>query len=293
MTLVEKQPRITPQHTPEFNYHLLRNALDGYRKNPSQLDPNEYNQVHRKASKSYELESLVIASPEAEGLVISPQQLDESMAAVAERYASREEFLNDLEDNGLDEQGLRKALYRELTFDSVMQRVAANSAEVTELDVQLFYEMHIDRFTSPEARVARHLLVTINPDYAENTREAAEARIDEAREKLAGRSNRFGDFAKRYSECPTAMEGGKLGEVNRGQLYEELDAVLFNMREGEISEIVESEMGFHILYCEKIKTSRTMSLSKVAPRIREVLQERQRRNCQKSWLASLRKTENA
>ena len=289
MTLAEKQP----QSPPGFNYHLLRNALDGYRKNLSQLDPTEYAQVHRKASKSYELECLVIASPEAEGVMITEQQLDQSMAAVEERYANRQEFLNDLEGNGLDEEGLRKALCRELMFDSIMQRVAANSAEVNDLDVQLFYEMHKDRFTSPEARIARHVLITINPDYPENTREAAEARALEVAQKLAGRSNRFGDFAKRYSECPTAMEGGKLGEVNRGQLYEALDSVLFNMQEGEISGMVESEMGFHLLFCEKIKPARRMPLSKVASRIREVLQERQRRNCQKSWLASLRKLEDA
>ncbi len=289
MTLAEKQPDITP----EFSYHLLRNALEGFHKNLSQLDPNEYAQVERKANKSYELESLVIASPEAEGLVISQRELDDSMAAVAERYSSRDEFLSDLENNGLDEEALRKALYRELMFDSVMQRVAAHSAEVNELDVHLFYEMHNDRFQNPETRIARHLLITINNDYPENTRKAAHERILQAREKLAGRANRFEDFAKRYSECPTAMEGGRLGEVNRGQLYEELDAVLFNMQEGEISDVVESELGFHILYCEKIKPSRQVPLSKVAPRIREILQERQRRNCQKSWLASLRKIENA
>jgi peptidyl-prolyl cis-trans isomerase C len=289
MTLAEKQPEITP----EFSYHLLRNALNGYRKNLSQLDPNEYAQVQRKASKSYELESLVIASPEAQGLVISPQQLDESVAAVASRYASREEFLNDLEGNGLDEEGLRKALQRELLFDSVMQRVAASSAEVNDLDIHLFYEMHHERFQTPETRLASHLLITINPDYPENTRAAANTRAQEALQKLAGRGNRFEEFAKRYSECPTAMEGGKLGEVSRGQLYESLDGVLFKLEEGEISDIVESEMGFHILYCEKVKPARKVPLSKAAPRIREVLQERQRRNCQKSWLASLQKIENA
>jgi peptidyl-prolyl cis-trans isomerase C len=289
MTLAEKQPEISP----EFSYHLLRNALNGYRKNLSQLDPNEYSQVYRKASKSYELETLVIASPEAEGLVISERQLDESVTAVAERYGSRDEFLNDLDNNALDEEGLRKALYRELMFDSVMQRVAANSAEVSELDVHLFYEMHHDRFQTPESRVASHLLITINPDYPENTREAARQRIGQLSEKLAGRGNRFEEFAKRYSECPTAMDGGKLGEVTRGQLYERLDAALFKMAEGEISDIVESELGFHILYCEKIKPVRKVPLTKAAPRIREVLGERQRRNCQKAWLASLQKIKNA
>jgi peptidyl-prolyl cis-trans isomerase C len=289
MTLAEKQPEITP----EFSYHLLRHALNGYGKNLRQLDPNEYTQVHRKAGKSYALESLVIASPEAEGLVISEQQLDDSVAAVAERYGSRDEFLEDLENNGLDEEGLCKALHRELMFDSVMQRVAARSAEVNELDVHLFYEMHHTRFQTVETRVASHLLITINPDYPENTREVALERMRKVRDKLAGRGNRFEEFARRYSECPTAMEGGKLGEVSRGQLYERLDAALFKLEEGGISDIVESEMGFHILYCEKIKPARTVPLSKAAPRIREVLQERQRRNCQKSWLASLQKSENA
>jgi peptidyl-prolyl cis-trans isomerase C len=289
MTLAEKQPEITP----EFSYHLLRNALNGYRKNLSQLDPNEYAQVQGKASKSFELESLVIASPEAEGLVISSQQLDDSVAEVASRYASRDEFLDDLESNGLDEEGLRKALRRELMFDTVMQRVAASSAEVNDLDIHLFYEMHHERFQAPETRLASHLLITINPEYPENTRDAAYARAQALMRKLAGRSNRFQEFAKRYSECPTAMEGGKLGEVSRGQLYTNLDALLFRLKEGEISDIVESEMGFHILYCEKIKPARKVPLSKAAPRIREVLQERQRRNCQKSWLASLRKTKHA
>lgn len=289
MTLAEKQPEITP----EFSYHLLRNALNAYQKNLSQLEPNEYSLVYRKAIKSYELETLVIASPEAEGLVIPEQQLDESVAAVASRYSGRDEFLDDLQSNGLDEEGLRKALYRELVFDNVMQRVAANSAEVSELDIHLFYEMHHERFQTSESRVARHLLITINPDYPENTREAAHERLRQVSDKLAGRGNRFEEFAKRYSECPSAMEGGKLGEVPRGQLYESLDAALFKMAEGEISGIVESELGFHILYCEQIKPARKVPLTKAAPRIREVLGERQRRNCQKAWLASLQKIKQA
>jgi peptidyl-prolyl cis-trans isomerase C len=289
MSLAEKQT----DNTPAFNYHLLRNALEGFRRNPGQLDPNEYRQVHRKASKSFELEALVIASPEAEGLIITGQQLDQSVEEVAARYGSRDEFRQDLEANGLDESALREALHRELLFDAVMQRVAARSADVNELDVHLFYEMHHERFQTPETRVAGHILITINADYPENTREAARARIKAVREKLAGRGNRFDEFARRYSECPSAMEGGKLGEVTRGQLYESLDAKLFRMAEGEISEVVESELGFHLLYCEKIKPAKKVPLSKAAPRIRELLQERHRRNCQKAWLASLQKIAHA
>ena len=289
MTLAEKQSSISP----EFSYHLLRHALNDYGKNPGQLDPYEYDQVYLKAGKGHELESLVLASAEAQGLVISEQQLDDSMQAVASRYASYKEFLDDLELNGLDETGLRKALQRELIFDSVMQRVAANSAEVNELDVRLYYEMHHERFQTAESRTASHVLITINPDYPENTRQAANDRLRQVSEKLAGRGNRFEMFAKQYSECPTAVQGGQLGDVTRGQLYECLDTVLFKMAEGEISEIVESELGFHILYCNKIKPARRVPFTKAAPRIRELLQRRQRRNCQKAWLNSLQKVSQA
>ncbi|MEL0584038.1 MAG: nitrogen fixation protein NifM [Candidatus Thiodiazotropha sp. (ex. Lucinoma kazani)] len=289
MTQAEQHDEISP----EFSYHLLRNALNGFHKNLSQLDPTQYQEVYRKASKSYELESLVIASPESEGVFISQQQLDQSMTEVASRYEDNEAFIQDLESNGLDEAGLRKALHRELMFDSIMQRVAANSANITELDIHLFYEMHHERFQTPETRTARHILITVNPDFPENRRDAALDRINQAAEKLAGRTNRFGEFAKQYSECPTAMEGGKLGEIRRGQLYKSLDAVLFRMEAEQISPIVESEMGFHILYCEKIKVAMKVPLSKAVPRISEVLQHRQRRNCQKAWLASLQKIEHA
>lgn len=288
MTLAEKQH----ESSPEFNYHLLRNALDGFSKNLTQLDPQEYQQVHRKATKSFDLESLVLASPEAQGMIIPEQQLNQSVAEVASRYESGDDFLRDLEVNGLDEAGLHQAIQRELMFDGVMQMVAAKSAEVSDLDMRLFYEVHHERFESPELRSARHILITVNPEYPENTPAAAQVRMEQVLEKLAGRINRFPEFAKRYSECPTALEGGKLGDVSRGQLYVELDAVLFNMHEYQLSPIVESEMGFHLLLCEKIKPGKRLAFDKAAPRIQQILQERQRRNCQKNWLASLRQSAN-
>jgi len=287
------QAEAQTERSSEFNYHLLRNALSDFRKNPDRLEPPEYQRVYRKALKSYELESLVIASREAEGVQISERQLDQSLAEVAARYDNRDEFEKDLERNGLDREALRKALHRELLFDAVMQRVAARSVEVNDLDARLFYEMHHDRFQTPETRIASHILITINPDYPENTRTTAHERMQQLVTKLAGRGNRFAEFAKRYSECPTAVEGGKLGELARGQLYEALDAMLFDMEEGQISPILESELGYHILYCEKIKPAKRVPFAKAAPRIREILRERYRRNCQKSWLASLQRVENA
>ncbi|MEW8015079.1 MAG: nitrogen fixation protein NifM [Candidatus Sedimenticola endophacoides] len=282
MNLAESQP----ESKRELNYHLLINALKGFGKNPSELDEVQYTEVHRRASRSFELEALVLSSPEARDLIVTDSQLQQSMEEVAGRYSSPQEFLQDLEANGLDESLFQQALHRELIFDSVMQRVSANAATVSDLDIRLFYEMHHDRFAHPEKRTARHILITVNADFAENSREAALTRIEQIAGKLQGREKRFSEFARRHSECPTAMEGGKLGDAVRGQLYAELDTALFSMEEGSVSDVIESELGFHILLCEKIHPAKRVPLSKVMDRIRDTLQERQCRNCQKAWLSN-------
>lgn len=218
---------------------------------------------------------------------MSSTQLEQSMQDIRQRYEDETVFLDDMMANGLDEKSLRTALFRELTFDGVMQVIGSTSAEITELDVRIFYEMHPQRFNTPETRKVSHILITVNDDYLENTREAALKRMQDISGKLNNRSNRFSQFAKQYSECPTAMEGGALGDLEQGHLYPELDEVLFLMEEGTISHPVETEMGFHILLCEKIKPSRKIPFNTVKERIHELLDQRQRRQCQKTWLASL------
>jgi peptidyl-prolyl cis-trans isomerase C len=283
MVLGEKLAR----EDPAFNYHLLRSALDHCKRNLSALDGEQFREVRSKAERSYRLESLVLTSPEAKGLVIAEAQLDAAVSEVAGRYPSADDFEDDLGTNGLDRDVLRDALRRELIFDAVMQRVGAKAPDINEIDLRLFFEMHSDRFEFPELRRARHILISINPEFQENTRPAALARAETLTSTLRDKPNRFPDLARRCSECPTAMEGGKLGEVRRGTLYPELDEALFNLAEGEISDIVESEIGFHILLCEKIKSGRRIPFSKAAPRIREILEARRRRNCQKAFLARL------
>jgi peptidyl-prolyl cis-trans isomerase C len=270
-----------------FHYHLLQNALAQFQKNLVQLTTEEYQVVLAKANKSFELENQVLASAEAEQVVIGSEQLDAAMAQLLERYESEADFDQDLAANGLDQEVMRQALFRELVFDGVLNRVSAGVVDVSDTDVRLFYELQQERFSKPERRTARHILITVNPEFPENTRDQALARMQAVMEKLNGRTNRFGQFAQQYSECPTAVESGKLGDVKLGQLYPELDQQLFQMAEGEISPILETEIGFHLLYCERIKAGSKEAFSKAAPRIRQHLEEKQQRSAQKSWLATL------
>lgn len=277
---------------PEYAYHLLRGALEKFQKNIPELDNNQYQQAKMVADKTFALESIVLSTPEARDIMVLESKLDAAMQEVASRYPDQESFFQDLKNNGLDKIILRRALYRELLFDTVLDRISAKTPSASDLDIQIFYQLHKDRFTKPEKRKARHILITTNPDFAENDRVAAFTRIKSIADKLKKNPARFEILARNHSECPTAMEMGMLGELLRGTLYPELDAALFDMQEGDISGVIETEMGFHILLCEKISKSVTVPLSRARSRIEQMLLERQRKACQKAWLDKLQEEVN-
>jgi peptidyl-prolyl cis-trans isomerase C len=277
------------RHTPpaEYRYHRLRAATERFQTSVDALETAQRLEVERLAERTWALESRVLATEEARDTLIPERRLDEALAEVQRRYPDAGEFLEDLARHGLDESTLRRALWRELIFDAVMTRVGARAEAVSEEEVRQFHAEHPEHFRIPERRTARHILITINAEYAENSREAARARIEAIADEVQADPDAFGRLARHHSECPTAMEEGRLGTLPRGRLYPELDAALFALDAGQVSGVLESEVGFHLLWCERIEPARTVDLDQAREQIRTRLESQRRHDCQKAWIARL------
>ncbi len=290
---------VAPVQSPTYRYHLLRAATERFQRNVAALTPEQHAEADRQARQTLALEELVLSADEAQDVLIPEEQVQGALQEVAARYHNEDEFDTDLARNGLDAAGLRVALRRELIFDAVMQRVAAGHVPIAETDERLFYELHRDRFTAPEQRTARHILITINDDYSENTRAAARARLEAIADKLSADAGsgdaiqRFARQARRHSECPSALEDGKLGTLAPGHLYPAVDAALFALDEGTLSDIIESPVGFHLVLCERIQPARALAFNQVRGRIHSALEQRRRRDAQRSWIAELRERHRA
>ncbi|WPL18827.1 Foldase protein PrsA 2 precursor [Thiorhodovibrio winogradskyi] len=273
----------------EYGYHLLRAAADQFSCGLAALSAEQWPQVNARAEQSFALETLVLNAPEAQGVCIPEDHIEQALATVRSRYADEAEFRDELALNGLDPPTLRRALQRELSFDAVIRAVGACHAPVTEADEQRFYQLHAERFRRPETRAARHLLITINEEFAENSRAVARARIETlARQLEPGDARAFGQLARGHSECPSALQDGQLGNLSVGQLYPALNTALFAMTEGEVSGVLESPLGFHLLFCETITPAKTIPFEQARDRIRQVLSERCQREMQTAWIARLR-----
>jgi nitrogen fixation protein NifM len=270
-------------------YTLLRAALALFEKPPAELSPEELSRSETQARNEFTLETRVLNSPEAAAVIVPDKELNFAFAEIRKRFESDTEFEAVLTANRLTVETLKSALIRECKVNAVLERVAAHAPAINDVEIELYYHSHPEKFYCPEQRSARHILISINPDFPENTRETALQRMEEIAQKLKTKPKKFSDLALKNSECPTAFNGGELGSVIAGKIHPELDAALFALKENEISGVVETEAGFHLIQCLKIIRPETMSLKTAAPKIRSAMQERQKQIYQKEWLASLPK----
>lgn len=268
-------------------YCLLRTAQTLFNKTPKHLTEQERGQVAVQAKKEFIIENRILSSPEAAAVIITDEALDNAMQEIKDRYEDEQLFVTELAENNLDLVTLEQAVLRQCKVENVLETVASRASKVSEVEVGIYYHMHLDQFQQPELRAVKHILITINDEYPENSRENALKRINEIAAKLKRKPQKFSDLAMKNSECPTALQGGDLGIYPKGKLYPEIDAVLFDMQEKQISPVIETEAGFHIIRCGKIEPAGTVSLKKAQSKIRKFMQERMQRTCQRTWLASL------
>ena len=269
------------------SYLVLKLSQALFQKAPGLLAPKERQRVEQVASRQLEIEQRILATPEAAQIHVPEASLNAAVAEIRGRYATRAEYLADLDNAGLDESTLRVAIARDLRFEAVLERVASRETKVSDLDAEIFYFIHREKFRRPESRTLRHILVTINDDLPGSDRVSAWRHIEALQTQLKNTPDQFADLALKHSECPTALQGGMLGTLRRGQLYPELEPVAFALRLGELSEIVESPMGFHLLYCVAIEDESFVPFSVVREKIRAHLSARRQKAAQRQWIASL------
>lgn len=265
----------------------LKLAREFYGRPPASLTADEIRHIALLARRQAEIERRILASAEASGVVLTEQAIEQALTEIRARYESEEAFQADLARADLSLPSLRAAIARDLTVEAVLEQVAGRVAPVSDIDVEIFYLQHKEKFSKPETRVLRHILITINAAFPGSERAAAEAKADAILQRLRKSPDRFAEQALKHSECPTALQGGLLGTLPRGKLYAVLDAVAFALPAGGLSEIVESPLGFHILKCERIDPPRAVPLAEAREKVRSHLMEQRRQAAQKAWITAL------
>jgi peptidyl-prolyl cis-trans isomerase D len=152
-----------------------------------------------------------------------------------------------------------------------LEAVAKNEI-VSDDAVNTYFSEHADEFGQSEERKASHILISVSADASEDERQAAREKAENLLEQVKQNPEQFTEIAKEYSDDPgSATNGGDLGFFGRGVMVKSFEDKIFSMPLNEISDIVETDFGLHIIKLTDIKEERRLDLEDVREQIENKL----------------------
>jgi peptidyl-prolyl cis-trans isomerase D len=158
-----------------------------------------------------------------------------------------------------------------LTLDDVARQVNVPPAEL-----QSYYEQNKASFTEPEQRRTSHILLTAGEGGSAKDKEGARKLAQELLAKVKARPDDFARLAQEYSKDPgSAAKGGDLGFFGRGMMVKPFEEAAFGLKPGEISDVVETEFGFHLIRVTEVKGGKVPPFEQVKDKIEATFRQQQ------------------
>ena len=152
----------------------------------------------------------------------------------------------------------------------------AASINLNEADLRTYYQENLAQWAGKEERRASHILLQASKDTPAAERDKAKARAQELLEQLRKNPGSFAELAKKHSQdTGSAVQGGDLGFFAKGAMVKPFEEAAFALKKGELSEVVESEFGYHLIQLTDIKTPRQPSFEELRPRLEAELRQQQ------------------
>jgi parvulin-like peptidyl-prolyl isomerase len=171
-------------------------------------------------------------------------------------------------------------LIASLADEQVRRKVVVTPAEVSE-----YYELHRSDFREPEKARLKNILIKPGPDL---TGEDA-YKLAENIKAFLNAGEDFDGLAIKYSKGPNADMGGDLGFIGRGDMMPEIEKAVLKLEPGQVSDVIETKLGYHIFKVIEKKDAQTKPLSEVKEEIEKVVYLSKAKARYDEWLAELRK----
>ena len=212
---------------------------------------------------------------------VTGADIDAEVAKVVMQVGGEENFKKALEAQGITEIAFRKELEKGAKVNKLVEQACAGVPDPTEDEVAAFFEAHKAEFVVPPQVLCQHILVKGSDD-------AALDKIKAIRERIVSGKSDFAAEAKEHSDCPSGAEGGSLGWFGRGMMVPEFDKVAFEMKKGEVSGVVSTQFGYHIIYKADEKGGGEQTLVDVHDQIKDLLRHEARGRAMDSFVAELK-----
>ena len=231
---------------------------------------------------------LLLQESRARKVAIPDADVDARVGEIRKQFPSEDVFMQMLIQRKMTLEQIRNDARQDMAIAKLIETEIAAKAAVKPEQIQDFYAKNPDQFKQDERVRASHILIAF-PEKADAAAKAqARTKADQVlKDVKAGKD--FAALAKQHSQDPgSAVNGGDLGFFQKGQMVGPFNDVAFTLAPGAVSDVVETQFGYHIIKVAEKQPSRTIPLEEVRPQVEQYLQNQNREQETEAFVKSLR-----
>ena len=211
-------------------------------------------------------QKLLLGAAKRENVEVSDRDVEEHLSDVKKGFSSTSDFERALKADNLTLAKLKARYKEQIMVKRFIEKKAVSRVSVSPSEIDEYYKAHEQEFDEPESVKLSAILIRVK-DSPEDNQKAAEL----ARELLKRLKNGedFALLAREYSEDSSAQEGGAMGYARKGDLMKDIDEAVFNAKPGEVTEIIQTVLGYHIFKVEEKAPPKKRDLSEVRKQVED------------------------
>jgi peptidyl-prolyl cis-trans isomerase C len=241
----------------------------GGRMDPQQLESMKP-MIREQAVNNLINRTLLAEAVEEEDVKVSSEEVDARLADLETAAGGTEAFESRLSMMGVTRDQLREEIELGVAIEKLMESRAEGTGEPTEAETRAFYDENPQQFERPEQVKASHILFMVQADASDEEKAAKRKEAEEVLAQLKAGGD-FAALATEHSDCPSSSKGGDLGYFGRGAMVPPFEEAAFALKPGEMSGVVETRFGYHIIKVEDRTDAETVAYGEAKDNIKQYL----------------------
>jgi peptidyl-prolyl cis-trans isomerase C len=234
---------------------------------------------------------LMLQDAKKRGITVDKVALDGQMAGFRNDFKTEKEFTDYMKENKITVDIVKAQITKQMTLQQLQEALLQEMKEkikVTEKDSKAFYDANLDKFNHPDQVKASHILIKVDPKADKAAVKQALSTIEDIRKKaIAGED--FAELAKKNSQGESNIKGGDLGFFSKGKLQKPFEDAAFTLQPNEISKVVKTELGYHIIKVTERRAAGVIPFAEVKDKINQYLSQRDLDQAQQQYTEDMRK----
>jgi len=237
---------------------------------PAPTEPQQKQQIEAMALDMLIAQEALYQAAQSVPIPDLDKKVEEKLNAAKARFGTPEAFEKALGQTGMTVAEFKDHLTRDTLIGAYLEQEITAKITITSEQAKQYYNENLDKFKKPEAVHASHILIGVDAKATPEEKQAAKQKAEELLAKIKGGAD-FAEIAKAESTCPSAPKGGDLGTFGPGQMVKPFEEVVFSLQDGAVSDVVETQFGYHIIKSQGKTPSETVPFDQVQARIQAQL----------------------